>query len=1052
MLPEIRHEHENACRALALLESRYGGHGSDAFWTEARAHNDGANGLPRQSSVGFGNEERHADSRNSPAREHASGAGAGVSDTDDEHAGDQVLLPIDGSVPSVVYSSTGHSNDRQSPTRPTPDNWSQQLQQQVGHLAEPATDTLTALAPFDSDPADRPVSAQSSASQRWVTPSVRHASAEDIQQFVDEADDGELDVLLPVNIERIGQQSLSDNHLTTTLVKAYEALAWKVHHGLSEKAFDTRPDRPPPSGGIPQSAKAVRRSLLKHTGMRVVRFACCEDVHEAATSEDSSQRTCSTCGKSFYETIIMQPGRPSVQRPLKTFFYYPLSQRLLYEWATPEIAKARREYVDHALELRGPGDDALRDFWDSDVFRDIRAEGQWDRDTMVLCLSTDGVTMTRQKSVNTEVWPVVATNYNDPPELRLRRVYTIALIPGYPHGSLDSFLKPLLDEIKSPIRCYDAHEKRYFNLKVKIAVISGDTPAVAKLMGMKNTNSYMSCRSCTIKGFYDGHVYFPIQEMRMRQDLKHQVIHAAAIGRDGLDRIGYTCLSPLMKLDTIRAPDSFGLDMMHLLSNNIRHFFKLLMERDCFSVDLFGTLMQNSAITIPASVARTPRHVGRSFKSFKAVELFSLALQFTPLLFSQGLDTAVLKAWAHFITATRLVLKTAVTPAEIDAIQTHYQQYVVQFEVIFARQPAPQTSGLDEFGRYRVGVRACISQVHALLHVAHNIQQLGPTYGYWQFWLERYIGKIEATSQKHVVTSIANAIETKEALRVARLMYGKEPGDSGAAASEADPTRYVGRLVLARHGLSVVPCGRLQQPLKDGLSSLAQSGPVQRLLRDVERDLGIAPAHATDWQEWKKTTLFVASGTAQYFDVDASFHAKTSVTARTRSRECVEVRVSTTHPLTGAPLATRRGRDTTETADYDNAFYRVRLILSIPSERVPRLSSASGEHCVVLVATRFHLSSTTQVPDFMRDAGFEGVQNSARKARFEALFAQSVVAPIGLIPATVASAARRGAAVNPLNGVALPRSWIARPFRIESAIGANDTSSTDADEISGIEA
>ena len=64
------------------------------------------------------------------------------------------------------------------------------------------------------------------------------------------------------------------------------------------------------------------------------------------------------------------------------------------------------------------------------------------------------------------------------------------------------------------VQCFDSATGNTFTLHAYILNLSGDLPALAKVMCTTGHNSYKACRFCSIQGVYcqqNRHVYFPLK-------------------------------------------------------------------------------------------------------------------------------------------------------------------------------------------------------------------------------------------------------------------------------------------------------------------------------------------------------------------------------------------------------------------------------------------------------------------------------------------------------------------------------------------------------------
>ncbi|KAJ7258553.1 hypothetical protein C8J57DRAFT_1073613 [Mycena rebaudengoi] len=63
--------------------------------------------------------------------------------------------------------------------------------------------------------------------------------------------------------------------------------------------------------------------------------------------------------------------------------------------------------------------------------------------------------------------------------------------------------------------------------------------------------------------------------------------------------------------------------------------------------------------------------------------------------------------------------------------------------------------------------------IHALLHIANDIRQIGPMWCFWAFVMERFCGSLVTAvkSRKHPFTSLAHRIRDVAQLSQIKLLY-----------------------------------------------------------------------------------------------------------------------------------------------------------------------------------------------------------------------------------------------------------------------------------------
>lgn len=593
------------------------------------------------------------------------------------------------------------------------------------------------------------------------------------------------------NLEDVDSWNISDPKLKL----AIRWFIWKIEARVSDNAFSSRPVLHDENY---MSLHNIKQSLQKLTGLSPTRITCCVNV--CAAFEDDTAN-CPHCGEEIYEFIRGSGPQGLMQRPRKQAFYFCPIPRLMLEFALPCSSQEMQEYVAHACSLNDDKEEPVTtDFWTSNHYRCLHAQGYFE-DIRDLCLSytTDGVSITRQRSHS--VFPGCLTIHNYAPELRFRRMMIVLLIPG-PREAKDmgSFHRPLLaslDRLAQGIGAYDGWQRGRFTMKGHLCFLSGDFPAMAKMTGMRGANAKAPCRFCLITGQYDKqcrHTYYPLDkkqltkktqvdltsEIPLRTNMRQQILRIVASNdKDRWKDYGITSLSWFFDVHTLDFPASFGLDAMHLFSNVAKHMWSLwtgtLLAPDyedesvspyCLNSaqqESIGANMRAAARTIPVSVSRTPRDISRHSSSFKATEWFEFILIYSIPLLQDRLPSYALDTWLQFVKGVKLALKVELTMDEVMVLEEHFRTFVVETEAIYYQ-------GLP--GRLPV----CTSQLHSLLHVASGIRSLGPTYLYWQFGVERYIGILEhlASSKSQQDASIFRGLENLEQLRYIQALYRLE--------------------------------------------------------------------------------------------------------------------------------------------------------------------------------------------------------------------------------------------------------------------------------------
>ena len=432
----------------------------------------------------------------------------------------------------------------------------------------------------------------------------------------------------------------------------------------------------------------------------------------------------------------------------------------------------------------------VRDYWDGDLHQEHKAGGFFqDKHDIGFSFSTDGLQLFTVGQFS--VWPLVLVNLNLPPSIRVKKCNLIlcGIIPG-PRSPKDihSFLRPMIDELKQLElgieNVYDASTNSTFTLRAHLCMVTGDLPAIAKLMGISGHNSYQYCRFCECHGIHYGHVYCPLKspygwpdtpftynpaDLPLRSDEEYRnaatnnLTHYYNPVPPSKPPYGVSQYSSLYELETIDFPRSFPIDIMHLIFENVvpklfqwwtGTFLKKTegnsdTESDSddgenveISLDKqiwmeIGRDLNISRQTIPTSYGRALRDISTYHKSFKAEEWCSFLLYYSPILLRERLLPDLYTNYMKLVSAIEIAIDYEITHQDVENVKRLLREFVCGYERLY----------------YRYSMRrlpACLSTFHLLLHVAESISDCGPTWAYWQFPCERICGMLKSKVNSRV--------------------------------------------------------------------------------------------------------------------------------------------------------------------------------------------------------------------------------------------------------------------------------------------------------------
>lgn len=359
----------------------------------------------------------------------------------------------------------------------------------------------------------------------------------------------------------------------------------------------------------------------------------------------------------------------------------------------------------------------------------------------------------------------------------------VGIVPGPREPSdLDSFLSPLVAEmlsLKEGIPAVDGSYNEPFTLRAHIVLVSGDTPAISKMMKMTGHNGRQPCRFCKIEGVWSEssrHYYFPHTNFTMhrRENMRREILRVITSGNLNLrTATGISGLPILLQLDhSIDFPKSFGQDPMHLLTNVAKFMWMLwsglgkhidtgnaepyeLSESTLMAI---GEEMEVCRSFLPSALCQTPRNIHKYWRSFKAKEWEAFILYFSLPLLNGRLPSYAIQHWALFVDGVRLLYRRRLDDSEILAMQKYFERWLVGFKAIYYRDQE---------------LSHCRSQNHAVLHLADSIKWLGPAFVFWQYPLERLVGTLErlSSSKRHLNQSLFNSVSRYEQLQYLLRVY-----------------------------------------------------------------------------------------------------------------------------------------------------------------------------------------------------------------------------------------------------------------------------------------
>ncbi|KAF8752888.1 Transposase family tnp2 [Rhizoctonia solani] len=538
------------------------------------------------------------------------------------------------------------------------------------------------------------------------------------------------ELIVQEELLRKGGLRLPDYHRLTV-----QAFNYKVDTDISGRAYSKLPRAfPDHLANLPMEPK-LQRQIDKISAFGARAIHCCINSCIAYTGVYQRLELCPWCGEARYTAHRKNPVR---RVPRRTFHYLPLIPRLINLFRSPPMA----ELLQYRSRRR-PKPNTLSDIFDGRYYLQLLQ----DNTDMALGLSTDGVGPFKTRKQ--QCWPLIIINYNLPPSIRTRleNILCLGVIPGpRTPKELDTFLEPFIDELEELARgvpAFNAANRHPFVLRAYLIAAFGDMPAVAKMMEMKGPNGKLPCRAWSAV-----------------LTNRHQ----------------WTC--PLARVPGLSFPVSFPHDFMHLIFENIiPTLFDLWTRSGNFEAFGSGTeeylLHPDVWTTIAEACPLAGNNIPYTFgcrvpdPKKKRAELTAEAR----LLLATMLGPVLLrgrfvhqKYYRHFIELVRLInmcIDFEITPNDIVTIREGFAKWVKDYEKYYYMNDQARLS-------------ACTLPLHALLHIANDIEAMGPVWAYWAFPMERFCGALTraSMSRRFPYSSINRRVLQLAQLSQIKLVYG----------------------------------------------------------------------------------------------------------------------------------------------------------------------------------------------------------------------------------------------------------------------------------------
>ncbi len=331
---------------------------------------------------------------------------------------------------------------------------------------------------------------------------------------------------------------------------------------------------------------------------------------------------------------------------------------------------------------------------------------------------------------------------NLPRSERFKRenVFLVGIIsgPNEPRNNINSFLKPLVDELL--VLWDEGVMLRHSGsllvpecFKAALLCVACDMPASRKVCGFTAHNSKHGCPKCNKEfktgGFGQPTDYSGFEPCRGRNPVEHrqhieeilqQPTQELRNAKESLYGARYSELLRLPYFDCIRFTI---VDPMHnLFLGTAKRMIEIWLEHSILTqADLEHVQNRVDASKVPSNLGRLPFKIAKSFSGFTAEQWKTWVIVFSPFALFGQLPDAHYRCWLKFVKACKILCQPMIRISDVGIAHDLLVKFCCDVERIY--------------GKERI-----TPNMHMHTHLADCILDYGPIYSFWLFSFERYNG------------------------------------------------------------------------------------------------------------------------------------------------------------------------------------------------------------------------------------------------------------------------------------------------------------------------
>ena len=338
---------------------------------------------------------------------------------------------------------------------------------------------------------------------------------------------------------------------------------------------------------------------------------------------------------------------------------------------------------------------------------------------------------------------------------KVENIIVVGCIPGprEPKGNINSFLKPLVDELLelwSGVQLSTDTMFGYTSVRCALSCISADIPAIRKSCGFAGHSATMGCSKC-LKKFpcrafgekldYSG---YDRERWQYRDMDSHVSCHLAKISKAKtvteqrvLEKQFGVRYSELLRLPYFDIVRYHCVDVMHNLllgtAKNMLNVWKTcgLLSKE----DLHSLQDKIDNIQVPPQVGRIPNKIFSNTSSLTADQWRNWTCIYSLYALRSHLSPTHYDCWVLFSQACILLLQPVISKEELEEADRKLIEFCKTFQQLY-------------------GPKKCTPNMHLHCHIKETVSDYGPVYSTWCFAFERFNGIFESFQKNWIYPEV----------------------------------------------------------------------------------------------------------------------------------------------------------------------------------------------------------------------------------------------------------------------------------------------------------